>query len=151
MGRKRGRRVEKVKHGYADKKRNVRVRSDAEGLEKVVERRVERGYRKGYKRRHAGEEVGVRRSKKKGGRKKSGGKNRGGRRVELGYTTLGTPVRHERKSRSKPSRPMRVSKMERWGRKGERGTYRRQTTEGRRTAEEARKKELGGMMRVWAH
>lgn len=146
MGRKRGRRVEKVKNGYADKKRNVRVRSDAEGLEKVVVRRVERGYRKGYKRRHAGEEVGVRRSKKKGGRK-----NRGGRRVELGYTTLGTPVRQERKSRSKQSRPMRVSKKERWGRKGERGTYRRQTTEGRRTAEEARKKELGGMMRVWAH
>ena len=138
MGRKRGRRVEKVKHGYADKKRSVRVTSDAEGLEKVVERRVERGYRKGYKRR------------KKSGEGK-GGKNRGGRRLELGYTTLGTPVRQERKSRSKPSRPMRVSKRERWGRKGERGTYRRQTTEGRRTAEEARQKEVGGVMRMWAN
>lgn len=126
MGRKRGRMVEKVKNGYGDKKRAVRVKSDAEGLEKVVERLVERGYRKGYKR-----------------------MKKGGRRVELGYTGKGTAVMKERKSRSKPSRGMRVTNAERWGRKGERGTYRRETTEGRRTAEEARKKELGGRRRLW--
>lgn len=127
MGRKRGKRVEKVKHGYADKKRSVRVSNESEGLEKVVERRVERGYRKGYKRAE------------------------GGRRVELGYTGKGTPVRQERKGRSKPSRQRKVSKAERWGRKGERGTYRRQTTAGRRTAEEAREKEVGGVRRVWVN
>lgn len=128
MGRKRGKRVAKVKHGYGDKKRSVRVSNDSAGLEKVVERRVERGYRKGYKKR---------------------GKE--GRRLELGYTGKGTPVRQERKARGKPSRPVMVSKQERWGRKGERGTRRRQTTAGRRTAEEAMEKEVGGVRRVWVN
>lgn len=182
MGSKRGRRVEKVKHGYEEKRRSVRVPSDTageEGVEKVVERRVERGYRKGYKRRGATSSEAGHRGEKQGDyeetaegtsgdakhgigvaiaedvRKKR--KKRGWRRVELGYTSTRrgggvlTPRRHERKARSKPSRPMRVTHKERWGRKGGRGHYRRETTAGRRTGEEARKKELGGTRRLWVH
>lgn len=187
MGSKRGRRVEKVKHGYAEKQRRVRVQSDKageEGVEKVVERRVERGYRKGYKRRGArereagnlgeeteasadgdafgGDQIGERRRSRGAapaadGEQRKKRKTRGWRRVELGYTSTRrgggvlTPRRHERKARSKPSRPMRVTHKERWGRKGGRGHYRRETTAGRRTGEEARKKELGGTRLVWVH
>lgn len=136
MGRQRERRVGKVKHGYRNKKKRVRVKSEKEGVEKVVDRIVERGYRKGY-----------RKEKEEGGKKSR-------RRVELGYTGKGTPWRQERKARSKPSRPRRVTSKERWGRTGGgggRGTYRRQTTEGRKTGEEARKKELGGQRRLWVY
>ena len=135
MRRNRGRRVEKINRGYGDKKRTVHVPRENEGVEKVVEKRVERGYRKGYKKRS-----------KSQGRSRS---EEGGRTVERGYTQVGTAVIQERKGRSRPSRPRRVTSIERWGRQGKNGTYRRETTEGRKTREEARQKELGGRRRRW--
>lgn len=100
----------------------------------------------------------LRRSKRRKGSKRSKQRaSRGIRRVELGYTSVGGVVRpriSERKVRSQPSRPMRVSHKERWGicgSKGGIGHYRRETTAGRRTGEEARKKEVGGTRRLWVH
>jgi ribosomal protein S8 len=125
MGRNRNRRVEKVNHGYGEKKRSVWVPRENEALERVVGQRVGRGYRKGWK------------------------KGRKGRTVELGYTRKGTAVIQERKVIGKPSRPRRVKHTERWAMKGDRGIFRRDTTDGRKTGEEAMKEELGGSRRLW--
>lgn len=138
MGRKRGKRREAVRQGYKEKKREVRVGSENKGVEKVVKERVERGYRKGY----SIESVG--------------GNGEGGlgkvRRVKRRYTKEGSgyvPGRRERKVRSKRNRPVRVSRKELWGRGGEGGTYRRQTTGGRKSKEAARQGEVGGRRRRW--
>jgi ribosomal protein S8 len=124
MGRKRNRRAEKVKHGYSEKKRSVCVERHSDGLEKVVDRRVVRGYRKGWTVADNGEDM----------------------EVLLAYTSKGGPVRQERRV---IERPFSVSHTARWARTGGQGSYRRQTTEGRRTIDEARKQELGGLRRLY--
>jgi ribosomal protein S8 len=125
MGTNRSRRVQIVKTGYRKKKKTIFFPGHSKALQEVVDSRVVRGYRKGWRRRDNGIEV------------------------SLVYTMHGNAVRQEIKIRGKPSRPLTVTVHQRWGMVGGGGTYRRQTTAGRLTAEEARQKELGGRRRVW--
>jgi hypothetical protein len=129
MGANRSRRIETVKNGYSEKKRSVRVARHSEALEKVVARRVDRGYRKGRVVVNKGKEM----------------------ELVLAFTHKGGAVRQERQVIGTATRPLQVDHKQRWGRTGPGGTYRRETTEGRRTAEEATKKGLGGKRRLWVN
>lgn len=131
--------VGKVMTGYAGKKASVTVRNSAK-RRKVVSRLVAEGYRKGYE---------LETSERKNGTTGVAGQTKV-LRVDLGYTVSGNVVRPALSSMvrlSKETRPRYVSAEERWVRNGEAGRLRRETTEGRRTGPEARKKGLGGRRR----
>lgn len=130
--------VGKVMTGYAGKKASVTVISSVK-RRKVVSRLVAEGYRKGYN---------YNNNANCSARTKNGAA--GVLRVDLGYTVSGNVVRPALSSMvrlSKETRPRYVSAEERWVRNGEAGRLRRETTEGRRTGPEARKKGLGGRRR----
>lgn len=99
--------------------------------ESKVEKRVSRGYRGGYVK----ETISA-----------SKGKNRvtSKRKVQLSYRQNGQPGIRKRIVLNQL-----VSNRERWGRRSVGGTGRRETTEGRRTVEEARKQEIGGKRVRW--
>lgn len=162
-------RVGKVMTGYAGKKESVTV---PKGIRKVVSRLVGEGYRKGYSMETDSgarvDEVNSRRSQTNQGKRTKGlvkqpevatclpnqrlrsKANTSVLRVYLAYTVTGNVVRPALSSMvrlSKESRPMYVSAEERWIRSGEAGRLRRETTEGRRTGPEARKKGVGGRRR----
>lgn len=94
--------------------------------ESQVEKRVERGYRLGYEKKQ---------DKWEGTTKRT---------VQLSYRHTGQPGICKRYEINQ-----RVSAKERWGRRGRGGMGRRETTEGRKTVEEARRRELGGKRIRW--
>lgn len=113
-----------LQRAYENREKYVERRGSQEAS---VAKRVERGYVRAYEKQVVDE-----------GRK---GRKR---KVELSYRENGQPGRRQRKERKQT-----VSWGERWGRRARGGTGRRETTEGRRTVEEARKQELGGKRKRW--
>ena len=144
-----------VKKGYEEKRRWVYLRGHSQALEKVVVVLVSLGYRKGM--RYVSESALLKRQegyrRRVPGTVGRGARGRGHRStrrmVELGYSKEGTPRMLEFQLLSKPSRPRTVTHKERWGRSTAGfATVLVETPSGRKTREEARQGELGGMLLV---
>jgi ribosomal protein S8 len=121
-------RVTKRKRGYERKKGWISVPYTTSHVIELIELRCEEGYLLGWT------------------------KEKNGLKVYLRYTEEGTPSISKRKRRWKPSRIHTVDARQRWSvgqMNGERGTLIMQTTQGRITSVEARKKKLGGIVWRW--
>lgn len=121
--KKKDRKMRRVIKAYEREKKYVERRG---AYESKVEKRVSRGYRRGYEKEATSRE-GVYK-----------------RKVQLSYRENGQPGRRQRRELNHT-----VSARERWGRRSVGGTGRRETSEGRRTVEEARKQEIGGQRVRW--
>jgi ribosomal protein S8 len=125
-----GNRRRRRNQGYRIKREKVTVKETGKKIRSVRKRRTEEGYVLGYKRKKEnGKKVGI--------------------EIKRRYGIDGIGARTEGKRRSKESRKRTSGYRERWGRTGERGRYRRDTTEGRRKDEVARKKKRGGKRVLW--
>lgn len=69
--------------------------------------------------------------------------------IYLRYTKEGHPSRTTLKFLSRPSRDCFVSSRSLWGSSGDHGVYLLQTTKGRLTHSQGRKRRLGGIASVW--
>lgn len=121
-------RVTKRKRGYERKKGWIHVPYTTGNVVELIELRCEEGYLLGWT------------------------KEKNGLKVYLRYTEEGTPSMSKRKRRWKPSRIHTVDARQMWSigqMNGERGTLIMQTTQGRITSVEARKKKLGGIVWRW--
>lgn len=121
----RANRVTKRKRGYKGKKVSVDFPYTKQEARDLVEKRTEEGYLLGWT------------------------KGEKGLTLYLRYTGGGAPSRSKIERRKKPSREHTRGAKERWGANGDMGTYRRQTTKGRKTSVEARKEHVGGIVYRW--
>ena len=120
-------RVTKRKRGYERKKGWIHVPYTTSHVVELIELRCEEGYLLGWT--YTQDQKGL--------------------KVYLRYTKDGMPSRTSIQRRSKPSRGRTVDSRKRWGVNGELGRYILQTSHGRMTSVEARKKNVGGMVWRW--
>jgi len=118
-------RVTKRKRGYERKKGWIHVPYTTSHVMELIEVRCEEGYLLGWT------------------------KEKAGLKVYLRYTADGAPSRSSIQRRWKPSRGRSVDSRQRWGVNGEMGRYILQTSQGRMTSVEARKKNVGGIVWRW--